>query len=54
MGSDFLKGLGIGLLIAGLTGYWPIVPFVGSIIGANSKWIYLIVGIVSVIMGFRD
>ncbi len=54
MVSDIMKGLGIAFVIAGLRDWYSYVPFVGPLVLANAMWVFLGLGIIFIILGFRN
>ena len=54
MVSDVFKGLGIGFIIAGLQSYFGYIPIVGGWILGNAMWVFLVLGVIFLFMGFRN
>ena len=47
----FIKGLGVGLIIAGLADYIGMVPYIGPSIAPIKMWFFLLLGLVCFYFG---
>lgn len=48
---SFMRGLGIGLIIAGLTDYIGLIPVIGPQIATFKMWFFILLGVVFLYMG---
>jgi len=47
----FMKGLGIGLIIAGLADYIGMIPYIGLSIEPVKMWFFLLLGLIFLYLG---